>query len=159
MSRHAARRFLASSLLVGSVLGSACNLEEGTPNFARIDLVVESPSPDMLNPDVPDLCSVRTNPMFALLKRLSQSQADRVTELSVAAAGAGTFNAATNTCVLPILMPGSPGLYRAVVTDGDTWVTRCQDPFQFFFVVPPARHVIRFTRGEEGCEFSVEQAP
>jgi hypothetical protein len=150
-----ARGMLAGAVVAGVLISSACELEEGVPVFATIEFIVRNPSPGMLSPDFPEHCFAWPDPMFAVLKRLSQGQASVVTDVNVSPTGGGIFDANSSTCTYPMHTQGVPGLYRAVATDGNGWLTRCQDPFQFFFAVPPARHVIRFTFGEEGCELDI----
>jgi len=149
----AARLFLVLGM-IGP--GLACRtLSEGERPVALVEVVVRNPPPQMLNPNIEGFCATGVDPMFVVFKEFPGAGIAEVTDVNVAALRTGRFDAQADTCALQVFLAWTPGSrYRSIATDADDWVTRCAESLQFF-AAPPARHLIRFTLGEEDCELEL----
>lgn len=154
-----ARSLRLGLMLLIACLGTGCEtFLEGQFPAARVDVVYPNPTPDMLVEAGNDtLCFAHDAGLFVVFKELPPSAGvPEVARVDVVAPTGGHYDAAANTCTIGAFMRWRLGSrYRAIVTDGASWLARCEQSLEFF-LVPPARHIIRFTVGEEGCELGVE---
>jgi hypothetical protein len=152
-----ARSLILAAIIACAALGSACQpLIEGQGSLALLEVVVENPPPEMLVPPSGSFCIVEggDQPIYTILKELSMATG-AATAVEVVARSSGVHDLQANTCTFSTLVRWRFGpRYRAVATNGSDWVASC-DQFLQFFVVPPARHRIRFALGQEGCAIDV----
>ena len=161
MSQPVARRLpLAILIAVAGFSLAACNPRpEGDTASSTVEVVVPNAQElQVPNESLAHVCSVSFGQeRFVVFKGISEATSE-VTHVWVARVFAGDFDQQTNICELRNgFVKGTPGLYRAVATDGDNWVTRCADTFQFFLTFPSgAQQVLQFTQDVEDCEHSFE---
>lgn len=150
---------LAAALVLAGLASGCRTLLEGEGTWARVEVVFRDPPPEMLLPDHATFCHVGiNNALFIVFKELPGSGVNpEVIKVDASAPWTGIFSAQTNTCVIQTFMQWRLGSrYHAIATDASGWLTRCEQSLQFF-AAPPARHLIRFTFDQEGCETGLTQ--